>query len=242
MKYFLALMIGLQSFVCLAQLSVTKLDGTPINDGDVLTFDSAVEPASYLGLKVFNNSNEDINVKVKCVDIVNANGTNVQLCFGPVCVPTITIGNSYPNIAAVIEANSSNGNFDHFLNLNTGIDPNIPVLYTFKFFRVDDNNVEIGNSVTFSYRYTSLLGVSNFSELGQTGVSLRSTLISNTIEMTTVKNVMYTIYDVNGKALSGQNLTSGEHSINVSNLPTGVYILQLDSSDGHKGTMKILKR
>lgn len=242
LKYLLALLIGLQSFVSFAQLSVTKLDGTPINDGDILTFDSAIEPASYLGLKVFNNSNEDINVKVKCVDIVNADGTNVQLCFGPVCVPTITIGNSYPNIAAVIEANSSNGNFDHFLNLNTGINPNAPVLYTFKFYRVDDNNVEIGNSVTFSYRYVSALGVSSFGQLEQAGVSLSSTLVSNYLQMTATKNVRYTIYDVNGKALSSQALVSGEHTVNVSNLPKGVYILQFDSSDGQKGSVKVLKQ
>jgi hypothetical protein len=39
-----------------------------------------------------------------------------------------------------------------------------------------------------------------------------------------------------------QSLNSGEYNVNVTNLPSGVYILQVDSSDGQKGTVKLLKQ
>jgi len=152
-----------------------------------LLFNSATEPGSYLGIKIFNNSNADINIKVKVESIVNANGTNLQLCVGDVCLSTITAGNTYPNFPAVIEANGQNGDFDHFLNLNTGIVQTVPVEYTLKFFQVDDNGVEIGNSVTFSYIYASALGISNFSALAQSGVTLKSNVVTSDIEMNLTK-------------------------------------------------------
>lgn len=242
MKFLSVILLGFQAIVVSAQISVTKLDGTPINDGDVFGFSSLTEPTNYLGLKVLNNSNQDINVKVKCVDIVNANGSDVQLCFGPVCVPSITIGNSYPNIAAVIEANSANGDFDHFINFNPGTNPSLPVLYTFKFFQVDDNNVEIGNSVTFSYRYVSPLSVSSFSELEQAGVTLKSNLISNNIEINTRKDITITLFDANGKLMVRQNLSVGYQYVDISRFNSGIYLLQVDYKDGPAGTLKLVKQ
>jgi hypothetical protein len=242
MKSLFLSIICLSTFLASAQMSLKKLDGTPINDGDVFVFDSAEEPASYLGIKIYNNSDTDINIRVKVLDIVNSNGSNLQLCVGNVCLSTITAGNSYPNFPAVIEANSENGNFDHFLNLNTGIDQNAPVQYTLKFFQVDDNGAEIGNSVSFSYRYVSALGVSNFNALAQSGVTLKSNIVTNELEMTATKNVQYSLYDISGKSVMAQNISAGDYRLDVSNLNAGVYILFLQNNEGQKASVRIIKK
>ncbi|WP_298221396.1 T9SS type A sorting domain-containing protein [Flavobacterium sp.] len=242
MKSLFLSIVCLASFFATAQMSLAKLNGTPINDGDVFTFDSAVEPGSYLGIKIFNNSNTDINIKVKVVSIVNANGTNLQLCVGDVCLSTITAGSTYPNFPAVIEANGQNGDFDHFLNLNTGIDQTAPVEYTLKFFQVNDNGVEVGNSVTFSYRFVSALSVSNFNALAQSGVTLKSNVVTSDIEMSLTKNVQYDLYDISGKSVMHQNANIGEQRIDVSNLNSGVYLLYFQNEQGQKASAKIIKK
>lgn len=243
MKTVLIYIFCLQSLYSIAQMSLTKIDGTPINDGDVFNFTSALEPDSYLGIKVINNSNSDINVKVKCVNIINSNGSNVQLCFGNICVPNITTGNSYPNVPAFIEANSSNGNFDHFLNTNTGINPNLPVEYAFRFYQVDDNGIEIGNTVSFTYRYSATLSNQSFSnQLSTLGVSLKSNIVTNSLEIEASKNTQMSMYDINGKLVREQNLNSGSHSIDTSILNSGTYILSFRNNEGQTATSKIIKK
>ncbi|NHM05948.1 T9SS type A sorting domain-containing protein [Flavobacterium sp. CYK-4] len=242
MKSLFLSIIGLASFIATAQMSLKKLDGTPINDGDVFTFDTAEEPGSYMGIKIFNNSDNDINIKVKVLSIENSTGTNLQLCVGNVCLSTITAGSSYPNFPAVIEANGQNGDFDHFLNLNSGINPALPVEYGLKFFQVDENGVETGNSVSFTYRFVSALGVSDFNNLAQTGVTLKSNVVASEIEMDLAKNVQYDLYDVSGKSILHQNATTGEHRVDVSNLNAGVYILYFQNDLGQKSSARIIKK
>jgi hypothetical protein len=242
MKKIFVLLLGILSFSGFSQMSLAKLDGTPIINGDVFTFSSAEDPDSYFGIKIYNTSENRISVKVKCENIINADGTNVQLCLGDVCLSSLTPGNSYPNNPAIIEANASNGNFDHFLNLNSGINTNAPVQYDFKFFQVDENGTEIGNSVSFSYRFVSALGVSNFNALAQSGVSLKSNIVTNELEMSATKNVQYNLYDIAGKSVMAQNISAGDYRLDVSNLNAGVYILFLQNNEGQKASVRIIKR
>lgn len=232
----------LSTLLSFSQLSLKKLDGTVINDGDVFVFDSAVEPACYLGIKTYNTSDSDINVRVKCLGITNATGADVQLCFGNVCVNNITVGSSYPNLPAVIEANSANGDYDHFLNLNTGTDPNAIVEYSFKFYQVNDLGIEIGNSVSFSYRFNPLLTVREFNSLQNLGITLQSNVITTDLEMVTDKNVQYDLYDVTGKLMVHQNPFIGNTTLNVSNLNSGVYILSFKNNQGQKASARIIKK
>lgn len=242
MKSLFLSIICLSTFLASAQMSLKKLDGTPINDGDVFVFDSAEEPASYLGIKIYNNSETDINIRVKVESIVNSTGTDLQLCVGNVCLSTITAGSSYPNFPAVIEANSENGNFDHFVNYNSGIDQTAPVAYSFKFFQVDDNGIEIGNTVRFSYRFVSALGTSSFNTLAQSGISLKSNIISSALEMTTTKNVQYNLYDISGKSILQEKINAGEYRIDVTNLNSGVYILYFRNDEGQEASSRIIKK
>lgn len=243
MKNIFIAIIGLLSLVTSAQMTLKKLDGTPINNGDVFTFDVAEEPGSYLGIKIYNDSSDPINVKVQVVDYTNTDGTNVQLCLGDVCLGTIVPGNSYPpNFPAFIDGNSENGNFDHFLNLNSGLDTNLPVTYSFRFYQLDANGAEIGNSVSFSYRYVSPLGVSDFAQLLQSGVSLKSNIVANELEMTLTKSIEYSLFDVTGKAVLSQNAAIGNHTADLSNLSSGTYILSYQNKEGQTGSIRVIKK
>lgn len=241
-KIFIATVV-LFSLVTSAQMSLKKLNGTPINNGDVFVYDVAVDPGSYLGFKIYNESPNPINVKVRVESITNADGTNVQLCLGDVCLPEIIAGNSYPpSFPAIIEGNSENGNFDHFLNLNSGIDLSQAVAYSFKFFQLNDLGAEIGNSVSFSYRYVSPLGVSDFAQLAQSGVSLKSNIVANELEMTVTKNIQYSLFDVTGKSVLSQSAAIGDHSADLSNLSSGTYILSYQNKEGQTGSIRVIKR
>ena len=242
MKNILITLLGLFSIFATAQITLKKLDGTIINNGDVLNFDVAEDPGAYLGLKIFNSAESEIKVKVKVENITNADGTNVQLCIGNVCLGTIFAGSSYPpNFPILIDGNGENGNFDHFLNLNTGINTSLPVIYTFKFYQINDNGIEIGDSVTFSYRYASALGTSNFNQLVNAGIIMKSNVVSNNLELITTRNVKYMLYDISGKTLIIQESGIGLHNINFSNFNSGLYLISFQTIDGQKFTARILK-
>jgi Secretion system C-terminal sorting domain len=224
-----------------SQLTLRKLDGSTINNNEVLTFTANTDPAAYLGIKIFNSSPNNINVKAECISIVNADGNDVQLCFGNVCVSGISEGTKYPNIPAVIPANGQNGNFDHFLNLSSGTMIGSNVEYTFRFFMLDTSNQEIGNSVTFTYRYAPLLSTNAFTTLSDLGIKLKSNIVSNQLDLEVSSFVNSQIFDFNGKLLLSKELISGNQTIDVSNLNSGVYLLNVTNIEKKQSTTKFIK-
>lgn len=240
MKFILVSIISLFSLASFSQLTLKKLDGTVINDGDVLTYTSIEEPANYLGLKIYNSLSEDVTVKVKVISFPAGYGSNLQLCVDPVCVNNLIAGNSYPGFGSTIPANGENGNADHFKNSNFG-DGVSNLDYVLKLFRVDENNVEVGNSITFTYRYSPSLSTSAFNQLANAGIQLKSTVVKNNIELQVTKPVKANIYDLNGKLVADQNLVAGINLIEASKLASGLYLLTVTTNEGKKITQKIIK-
>lgn len=153
-----------------SQLSMKKLNGTPINNGEFFVFNYATNPEVYLGFKLVKSSSNPINVKAELVSMTNTTGLSTQLCFGGTCVADIAAGNSYPSDSDIIEANSQNGNYDHFLNRNSGANTNQIAEYVFRFYMINALNFEVGNSVSFTYRYASNLVTNEFNELNNIGI------------------------------------------------------------------------
>ncbi|WP_396212870.1 T9SS type A sorting domain-containing protein [Flavobacterium sp.] len=240
MKIILTIVFSLYSLVAFSQLTLKKTDGTVINDGDVLVYNSIAEPTNYLGLKIYNSLSEDVSVKIKVVSFPDGQGSNLQLCIDPICVNNLVMGNSYPSFGSTIPANGENGNSDHFLNSNAGDGIN-SLDYVLKLFRVDENNAEVGNSITFTYRYTPNLSNTDFNQLATLGIQLKSTLVKNNLELQVTKPVSANIYDVNGKLIVNQSLVTGDNSIEASKLASGLYILSLTTNEGKKATVKIIK-
>lgn len=234
----LLLSICLYSAVGFAQMTLKKLDGTTINDNDVITFNANTDPEAYLGFKIYNSSATAIGVKAEIVSIINGDGNDVQLCFGNVCAAGIVEGNSYPNNAAIIPANGENGNFDHFLNLSAGTVVGSPVSYTLRFYQT---NQQAGNSVTFTYRYLPNLTTNTFDSLINIGVKLKSTIVYNQLDLEVSKDGYSRIFDRNGKLLQLEKLTIGNQAITVSNLNSGIYFLNIINTENQQSTIKIIK-
>lgn len=78
---------------------------------------------------------------------------------------------------------------------------------------------------------TGSISYSNIVEIKQTGtknnIVLKSTLISDKIEMNSDRAYQYILTDMNGKILRKGNGSAGYNVINIPNSPDGVYIVQI---------------
>ncbi len=236
------------SALSFSQMTMKKLDGTPILNGDILTFTSLGDPdtaspaePAYLGLKIYNSSASNINVKMKLISMSNADGNNLQFCIDPICVGTITVGNSYPSTGnSVIPANGQNGNFDHFVNNNPG-NGTANVEYVMKFYMVNSFGAEIGSSITFTYRYSPNLSVLT-NTLENAGINVKSTLVKSQVEFDANSNGKAELYDINGRMVSAINYNTGYNYVDVSNLRASVYIINFTNEEGKKAALKIIKK
>lgn len=248
MKKILVVIACFYSALSFSQMTMKKLDGTPILNGDVFTFSTLGDPETassadpaYLGLKIYNSSANAINVKMKLISMTNADGNNLQFCIDPICVGNLTVGNAYPASGnSVIPGNGQNGNFDHFINNNPGTNGNGTVEYVLKFYMVNSFGAEIGNSITFTYRYAALGLVSN--ALASAGINVKSTLVKSQFEFDANTSGTAELYDINGKMITSVNYISGYNNVDVSNLNAAVYILNFTNEEGKKAALKIIKK
>ena len=250
MKKIIIAIVCFYSAASFSQMTMKKLDGTPIINGDVLTYSvlgnseevTESDPA-YLGLKIYNSAANNINVKMKLISMTNADGNNLQFCIDPICVGTISVGNAYPASGnSVVPANGQNGNFDHFVNSNPGNGTD-PVVYVLKFYMVNSFGAEIGSSITFTYKYDpTLLGTGNGNSLQNAGINLKSTLVDSQVEFDANAGGKMELYDLNGKVISHISYVSGYNTIDISNLNSSVYILNFINDEGKKANSKIIKK
>jgi hypothetical protein len=249
MKKVVFLLVCLTSSLSFSQMTMKKLDGTPINNGDIFTYsvtgnstDVSTSDPAYLGFKIYNSSASNINVKMKLMSMTNATGSNLQFCIDPICVGTISVGSSYPSgNPSVIPANGQNGNFDHFVNSYAG-NGTAPVEYVLKFYMVNGFGGEIGTPITITYRYDPTLSTTAFNDLKSNGITLKSTLVDTQIEFEATAGGKAEVYDVNGKLVNNLVYTAGSNSVDVSNLNASVYILSFSTDEGKKASLRIIKK
>ena len=237
----LLLFVLLFSVYGFGQMSLKKLDGTPINNGDVFSYNQLTDPEAYLGIKVYNSSpTDDLNFKVRVMSITNANGSDVQLCFGNVCVANIVAGNAYPpNFPANVAPDSSNGNFDHFLNMNGGINPALNVVYVLKFYMLNDAGVEFGNSITITYRYNANLSTDLFAN--NQSIQMFPNPSTGFIKISTKNSVNLSVIDVLGKVVYNNSQVDKNTNIDLSNIQKGVYLVKITGENISTTEKLILK-
>jgi hypothetical protein len=225
-----------------AQMQVSnKVTGVPITNGQIYSFNSTTYALAELPFRITNTSNAAINVKVRCEAITNTDGTGMELCIGPICLSDVAVGDSYPSTPVVIPANGTNGNFEHFYNSNVGDGTNYPMDYTFKFYQINGSGAEVGNSVTFTYRFNPNLNT-QVNQLQNVGVAIKSNTIESQLDLQLSNTIQIELFDLNGRKVLTQNLDSGSHSIDVSNLQSSVYILNFTDEKGKKANAKIIKK
>lgn len=229
------------SLIINAQMTVVTYEGVQINDGDIFAFNTTNPSSASIYFYINNNSNEPINVKIKCEEILNTNGENFEFCFSELCILSVEEGVTYPdsdeNPYVVIPPGGTNPEFDHFLNLNTG-SGTFPLDYVFRFFQVDANQNEIGESITFTYRYDPNLSTDDFEN--SLGVALQNTIATDFLSVRSMNPLNYEIFNINGQLISFNSIGSGVNNVNVSNLNNGVYFIRFADENGSTTTMKFV--
>jgi len=222
-----------------AQITLSKHDGTIISNGQVLSYSSLEYSQASFEFFVRNTGSTSTRVFVECVSTTNTDGTAFELCFGNQCLSEVAAGNSYPDTPVTLAPNGVNGNFDHFYNANPGNGQVMDLV--FRFYQIDLGGNEIGNSITFTYRYNPNLAVDSFSALNAMGVRLQSTSLSNQLELTAANNIQLELIDLAGKTVRSISLTAGEQSIDVSQLSAGVYVAKFSTNEGATSNIKVVK-
>lgn len=224
-----------------SQIALSRHNGSPIVDGQVVAFNTIAFPAAEMDFYVTNlSSTTSTNVKIACESLVNNDGTGFELCFGNECLSYVESGEIYPSIPVILAPNGRNGEFDHLLNTSAG-SGSLPKDYVFRFFQVDGSGAEFSNSITMTYRYDSTLSVDDINQLETSGVIVKSTLVNNELSLDVLKPSQMTLYDIAGKLVYNARLEYGVQSIDVSNLSSGVFILKFTSDEGRVSTKKIIK-
>ncbi len=242
MKKNYVLLLLFVSQLSISQISITSY-GVPVTNGAVLAKNQIGYPQAEILFRVRNNGTTTTNVWAKCESLLNNNGSMFQFCFADVCFAEVQQGVVYPIQALTLTPGSSNGNFDHFLNENSG-NGTYPLDFVFKFFQTNQatqGGTEVGNAITFTYRFDPTLSTDEVDQLQTSGVIVKSTVIDTELNLDVLKGTAMTIYDLNGKSVYGANLEYGIQSIDVSNLSAGIYIISFTNEEGITSTKKIIK-
>lgn len=240
----LALFLGVNSY---AQLDITTVAGDPIQDGDIFNFDQLGEsdPLSSAGkLKfVIGNSSdtETINAFIEVVSISNTDGQNAQLCVQPLCYYSVGVGTKAPNNALVLAPGTDNGPSDYFFNTDGGDGQNYPITYGLKFFTVDDQGAETGESISVTYNYTPETFSNAKFDMSDIGVTVVNTMVKDVLDFSNEDAVDFTIYSVNGRKMHSSSYKAGQHRIDFSGFATGIYLLNVKNEAGQTANLKLIK-
>ncbi|MEZ4875588.1 MAG: T9SS type A sorting domain-containing protein [Flavobacteriaceae bacterium] len=238
MKHLFAIVCAFASLATFAQFNVETHDGDPIVDGQTVI---AGALNNSLGFYVNNESTTDeIYMKIEFVSAVNYDGTDMQLCFG-LCYDPIVVGVSYPpgnEVVTIQPGQNQNQEGDKFLNYNDG-GGNI-IDYVFRFYQLDaPGGTQIGNDLTFTYRYDPALGIADVSVVNAQVVS---TVVTDAIKINATEEATAVVYDIRGRVVANQNLIVGNNEINISSLPSQVYLVQISNQKGATQTTKVVKK
>lgn len=238
MKKLITLFCAFASLATFAQFNVETHDGDPIVDGQLII---AGALNNELPFYVNNESTTDeIYMKIEFVSAINYDGTNMQLCFG-LCYDPLVEGVSYPpgnEVVTIQPGQNQNQEGDKFLNYNDG-GGNI-IDYVFRFYQVDaPGGTQIGDDLTFTYRYDPALGVN---ESTIVNAKVVSTVVTDVLKVNATEEATAVVYDIRGRVVASSKLVNGNNTISVSNLPSQVYLVQITNAKGATQITKIVKQ
>lgn len=219
-----------------AQVEFKKSDGTMITNGMIIPFETTGSTA-YLNFRVKNISTTPQDIKIKCISLVNATGTNFELCYGGSCFDSVAINGvypDYPNPLAPGQSNPSQG--DHFVNFNLGTGGVMD--YVFSVYALGSE----ANAITFTYRYSPNLSVTSLQGLTDLGISNLNTVVSTDLSFTSSNKGNVILFNLNGQLVKELNFSEGSQILNLSNLNTSIYIARFTNSEGVTSNVKIIKQ
>lgn len=226
-----------------AQFTVTRIDGTPFVNNEIVEFTTVSTPAAELKFIVNNNSAENLDFRIRVMDIVNATGNNFQLCWGYECIPSVVVNNIYPNFQYIINAGANTVGFgDSFKNFNNGGEGAVfPQDYTFRIFTRNLAGATVGSNFNITYRYQGPLSIEQKDKLGRMGVKVLNNVAREFIGLEINKAISYSLINLQGQSIENGILDSNTN-LNVSHLQSGIYLLSFTDNQGLFDTVKIVKR
>jgi hypothetical protein len=222
-----------------AQYTVEDINGNDVLDGHVVTYGTLTYPEASFDFFVNNASaTETINMKIEFESAVGADGSNMELCFGE-CYTGITLGASYPTnpVQVSIAPGGQTLPGNHFYNADPGNGTDV-ITYSFRFYQIDSNGDQVGDSLNVIYTYDPLLSV-NSNELN---VQLFSTSITDQLVLTVDQELELTMYDLQGRVVKKQSLEIGTQALNMFDLSPQVYMLHFRNNQGVSHTTKVVVR
>lgn len=234
------LLIG--AFFCLlslqAQFTVETDTGTPILDGDIFVFGQTHDPAK-LNFHINNTSSSQINMLVECVSMTNTDGSMMEFCITPTCYFDVAAGEFYPHDpyppVPIQPGGQSNGN-EHFMNKDSGNGTDV-IDYVFRFYQVNDFGIQIGTSLTMTYRYDPLLSAE---EMNKLDITVYPTLVQDILTIETGETLNMAIYDLQGRLVKNAELSIGQHQIELSNLSGQMYLVRFENELGASQVTKVI--
>ena len=207
---------------------------------------TTIGAAAKLHLQVINVSANSINVKLKMLAIENnASGEEVQFCFGENCYAVAPVNTTAPQqtTGITIAPDSDNGPAQYFYN-NQNV-PDIagqPIKYTLGIIQVDANGAQIGEPlIKFNYVYSPTAATTDFASLQQMGISVNSTVVKNTLDVTASQNAKLELININGQSVKKAVITNGSQSIDLSGLSSAVYFAKFTNEENKTAQIKIVK-
>ena len=236
-KVLLLLAVFFAAITVNAQYVVEDQFGNEIIDGMVVEFsDYGVSNAS-LNFFITNTGPDEIYTRIEFVSAVNATGAGFELCFGQ-CYIDLIVGQTVPAAPEfiTIASGGTTPEGNHFANTIEGTEIQD---YIFRFYETDSEGNDIGNSLSFTYRYNPILGINDANELD---IIVASTVILNNMQVNTVEELNMEIYSLQGKLVNSQKINIGQQLINMSNLSSQMYIVKFSNDEGTSKTIKVVKK
>ncbi|WP_438962434.1 T9SS type A sorting domain-containing protein [Nonlabens sp.] len=241
-KKLLLIALILTSYFSQAQFDVIfKRTNTAITDGQTFDFTESGcgynDPCNWQ-FEVTNTSNQDINVRIVVDQMVNNNGSDLQLCFASVCLNSISLNTAYPSQAAVIPVGTTNSVGNYFWNKYPAGTVS-PMSWTFRFQAYDANDNEIGTPISMNYNYLGTLSMEN-SEIPS--LNVYPTIVSDELNVSVDENVTATFYDLTGRIVKQVTSITNDQRIDVSNLTSQIYLVHFLNDQNQKTVVKIIKQ
>jgi hypothetical protein len=109
------------------------------------------------------------------------------------------------------------------------------------------NTASKSGTIFYRLKVTSSIGEISYSNIvglkanGKEKLFEVTTLVKEDIKVTALENYNYNLYDANARLIKSGKERKGVNSINVANLPTAMYILQM-MNENYKQTERIIKQ
>ena len=225
-----------------AQYTVTKIDGTPLVNNQIIEFTTSNSSAAELKFVVNNTGTENLDFRVRCMNLVNNTGLNFQLCFGYDCFSSVTAGAIYPDYQVIVNAGENRAGLgDNLKNFNPGDGVNYPMDFSFRFFTKNLAGAIVGENLNITYRYQGPLSIDQKDKLSLMGVKVINTLVNEFVGLEIQKNVTYDLVNLQGQRVSG-GLLINNTNLDLSNLQSGLYLLNFSNNEGMYDSVKIVKK